>query len=108
MAPKINPHLFKPAYKRWKNLRAAGGKMYIPILSGPATFRTRLVFKRAGDAQAYASRLLARWIRLYNAAIVATAIEQPIKTIPQTMIQRLMQFIKDALKVLRGFRFVRN
>jgi len=76
----INPRLLRPAHKRWNQPHFSGGKVYFAILTGPVklrTLRARAVFKRADMAEMYAKRLLARWIRLYDAAIIIEPSPEP-------------------------------
>ena len=66
----INPYLLDAKYKKWNNPRFAGGKMYMPVLSGDGYAKaSRRLFKRASEAEAYAIRLRHRWMRLYDAAV---------------------------------------
>lgn len=67
-----NPYLLDAKYKKWNNPTFAGGKVYMPILSGGGWSRAcRRVFKRASEAETYAIRVRDRWMRLYDAAVVA-------------------------------------
>ena len=67
-----NPHLLKTAVKREHDPRFAGGKYYLPVLHGHGYARAaRRLFKRASEAESYASRLRDRWVRLYDAAVAA-------------------------------------
>lgn len=43
--------------------------MYLAVLV-PAGLRSRRLFKRASEAEAYAAKLKARWERLYDERIV--------------------------------------
>lgn len=66
----INPHVLRPLSKRWNTPRFAGGKYYFAVLAGSGgAYRARAVFRRATEAEGYATRLLLRWMRLYDAAI---------------------------------------
>jgi len=67
----INPNMFAPKSKRWDDPHFAGGKIYFALLAGPVVLRARRIFKRASEAETYAARLKERWIRLYDAAVVA-------------------------------------
>ena len=74
----INPHMLKPAAKRWNNPRFAGGKMYLAVLL-PAGLRCRRVFKSASEAESYAARLFSVARRLYDQRIVDESVltEEP-------------------------------
>lgn len=69
--PMVNPRLLTPAYKKILSPHFGGGKFYQPFLGK----RTRRAFFRASEAEAYAKRCQARWIRLYDAAIAAMVVE---------------------------------
>jgi len=73
----INPHLLTPDSKRWNNPRFAGGKLYFAVLKGGIIVRARRLFKRGAEAEGYASRLKARWIRLYDTAVAAMVNVEP-------------------------------
>lgn len=74
MTNLINPNNLQAKHKKWLDPRFAGGKFYMPFLSGPGFTRgCRRVFKRASEAEAYGQRVRERWIRLYEAAISAMA-----------------------------------
>jgi hypothetical protein len=74
----INPRMLRPAHRRQNNPRFGGGHFYFAILTGPRnTFQSRGAFKKALVAEMYAKRLLARWIRLYDAAIKAATKPTP-------------------------------
>ena len=76
----INPRLLRPAHKRCNQPHFSGGKVYFAILTGglnPRELRARIIFKRADEAEMYAKRLLARWIRLYDAAIIIEPSPEP-------------------------------
>ena len=65
-----NPYLLDAKVKRWNNPRFAGGKVYMPMLVGDGFAKpTRRMFKRASEAEAYAIRARARWMRLYDAEV---------------------------------------
>jgi len=62
----IDPNGLRAGYKRWNNPRFAGGKFYIPVLIGSgAILRTRRVFTRASEADAYSKKILGVWKRVY-------------------------------------------
>lgn len=63
----INPRILKPVVNKVKDPRFPGGKLYVPFL----TRRTRTYFKRRTDAETYMAKIVARWCRLYDAAITA-------------------------------------
>lgn len=70
----INPHKLVAKVKRWNSPEFAGGKVYLPILSGNGYAKaSRKIFKRASEAQEHANKLLERWMRLYDAAVIATS-----------------------------------
>lgn len=76
MSEMVNPHLLEAKYKPWQAGRWER-KKYLAILSGNGYTRaTRREFVRASDAEFYARRALARWVRLYDAAVVA--MPQPV------------------------------
>lgn len=65
----INPHLLKPGYSKQISPIMIGGKFYRPRVElGQRAFHCKRIYKRASDAQSYAERLIARWMRLYDAA----------------------------------------
>ena len=77
MSDMINPHLLQPMYKPWRGSRW-DHKEYIPVLSGAGYTRaTHRTFKRATEAKDYAIRIQSRWVRLYDAAIVAMVVPVP-------------------------------
>jgi len=58
-------------YKRQNYPQFAGGKYYIAVLAGDGFVKhAARIFKRASEAEAYAIRLRARWMRLYDAAVL--------------------------------------
>jgi hypothetical protein len=62
----INPKNLVALNKPWNDERFAGGKQYIPVLSGDGhIYRARKVFERRSQAQEYAEKLLAVWKRVY-------------------------------------------
>lgn len=66
----INPYLLDAKYKKWFNPQFAGGKVYMPVLSGGGWAKAcRRVFKRASEAEAYSIRVRDRWMRLYDAEV---------------------------------------
>jgi hypothetical protein len=68
----INPQLLGTKTKRWNDPRFAGGKYYLAVLAGEGFVKAaHRIFKRASDAEAYAVRLRLRWMRLYDAAVLA-------------------------------------
>lgn len=72
-----NPHLLTPIYKKQMDPHFAGNKYYLAAFRGAQFFLTRRKFRRASEAETYASRIHARWIRLYDAAIVAMSVPEP-------------------------------
>ena len=67
-----NPYLLDAKYKRWRDPRFFGVKYYLAVISGDGYAKaSRRIFKRASEAEAYAIRLRARWMRLYDAAVMA-------------------------------------
>lgn len=62
----INPRRLTATYKRVNDPRFAGGRYYQPFLHK----RTCRTFRRASEALAYVERLQARWIRLYDVAMI--------------------------------------
>ena len=66
MTTLINPRSLRCGYDRLNDRRFPGGKVYRPIVGR----HTRKVFKTANDATLYMYRTLARWCRLYDAAIM--------------------------------------
>jgi len=70
----INPKKLVATTKKWRDVRFAGGKMYMPVLSGNGWARaSRRLFKRASEALSYAERIKSRWERLYDAALLNMA-----------------------------------
>lgn len=63
-----NPYQIEPKRIRLNDPRFAGGHYY-RLLVGRAM--TRRQFRRATSAEEYGQRLMARWRRLYDAAIAA-------------------------------------
>ena len=70
----INPHLFKPSYTSIKDIRTKR-KVYAPAYSVHGrVFKSRTTRRRtATEALTYSTHLIARWIRLYDAAVAAVA-----------------------------------
>ena len=62
-----NPRQFEPKYQRLSSPRLPGEKVYRPTVGRG----TRMVFRRATMALAYARRVHARWCRLYDAAVAS-------------------------------------
>jgi hypothetical protein len=74
----INPNLIRAGYVKIRGSNY-GIKEYRPAFSRyKQAFYAHRVFKRAEDAMNYANRTKDRWIRLYDAAILAKMGEQPI------------------------------
>jgi hypothetical protein len=72
-----NPYLMDAKAKRQNNPRFAGGKYYLALLSGDGYVKhAARIFKRSSEAEEYAIRLRARWMRLYDAAVVAMSVGQ--------------------------------
>jgi hypothetical protein len=69
----INPHLFTAHYARIPNPKAPGGKMYQAAFVNRwlRRFAHKKQFRTAAGALAYANKLLPRWCKLYDAAVVA-------------------------------------
>lgn len=62
----INPKNLRALNKPWNDERFAGGKYYVPVLSGDGhVYQARKTFERASKAQEYAENLLAVWKRVY-------------------------------------------
>ena len=77
----INPHMLQPGYTKQFEPRFAGGKYYRPrVQVSGRIFHTRRIFGRASQAQEYSERVISRWCRLYDAAVVAK-VQEPA-TIP--------------------------
>jgi hypothetical protein len=71
MKEMINPRLFKPAVQKVRFM--CRPKFYLAAvqLQGVLYLSKRGIhYKTHGAAEAYARRLLARWIRLYDAALL--------------------------------------
>lgn len=68
----INPHKLNARHIKQHHPRFAGGKFYLALLSGAGYAKTAArIFKRASEAEEYAVRLRDRWVRLYDAAVLA-------------------------------------
>ena len=68
---KINPRNLEAKFKRWNNARFAGGNYYLAVVSGAGYAKAcRRIFQRASEALEYSQKVLARWARLYDAAVV--------------------------------------
>lgn len=68
----INPKVLSPTFKKIPSPHFGGGKYYQPFIGK----RTRLAFKRASEAETYAKRVYARWVRLYDAAVIALTVAE--------------------------------
>lgn len=73
MKPQTNPHLLEAGYTKAKILRASGGKLYLARFGNRwmCKFARRKTFRTANGALSYSKKALARWRRLYDAAIEA-------------------------------------
>jgi len=83
----INPHLFRPAYKKFAPMHRP--KRYQAVIAfrerafGEAHYICRApnspdgMFKTATEAALRAQSVHARWVRLYNAAVLAMVRETP-------------------------------
>lgn len=71
----INPHVLSAGYARASIVRAPGGKLYLAMFSNRVYRRMahRKHFRTATGALGYARKFLARWCRLYDAALEAHA-----------------------------------
>ena len=70
MNPPIDPKNLRALNKPWNDDSFAGGKYYIPVLSGNGhVYQARKTFERASKAQEYAEKLLAVWKRVYPMAL---------------------------------------
>lgn len=65
----INPRLLRASRVKILEDRFSGKHLYRGYLGGRVV--NHWPFRRASEAQAYTERLLARWIRLYDAAVIA-------------------------------------
>ena len=67
----INPHLLQPSYGKVFNPKDPNGKYYCAVVGRQVSARaSRKTFKTATLAKGYAERLVIRWRRLYDAAII--------------------------------------
>lgn len=67
----INPHLLQPSYGKVFNPKDPNGKYYCAVVGRQVSARaSRKTFKTATLAKAHAERLVIRWRRLYDAAII--------------------------------------
>jgi hypothetical protein len=79
----INPSKLTPMRKKWFSHQFVGEKFYLAVLSGAGYAKAcHRIFKRATEAEAYAVRVQARWVRLYEAMIVSMAAENAPKSAP--------------------------
>jgi hypothetical protein len=78
MKEMINPRLFKPSYRKFAPMYRP--KVYFSTLALQGNhypLKTSKPFKRASDALDYSHKVLNRWCRLYDAAIVAMSTPEP-------------------------------
>jgi hypothetical protein len=74
----INPKNLKALCKPWNDDNFAGGKQYLPALSGDGQiYRARKVFERRSQAQEYAEKLLQVWRRVYPLFVAWEAQSEP-------------------------------
>jgi hypothetical protein len=72
----INPNKLEAKHKRWNDPRFAGGKVYLPVLSGAGyANRCRHIFSRATEAQEHAEQIRQYLILRYNREIERAALE---------------------------------
>lgn len=82
MKQMVNPKYFTPSYRE-VNFKDRPVKFYLATLKLQGVHyqiaKTK-TFKTAKKARKYALRFYLRWIRLYNAAIVAMSMQEPTPT----------------------------
>jgi hypothetical protein len=62
----VNPRMLKPWIEKIKSPKLPRGKVYVAVL----TKRVSLYFPTRTSAEIYSAKVIARWIRLYDAALV--------------------------------------
>ena len=77
----INPRNLMPKYKKWQPSPWMN-KTYLCLFTDNSLghiFEARRKFRRATEAEEYGRRLHARWVRLYDAAVMALAVPSPVE-----------------------------
>lgn len=79
MSNLINPRRLEPKYKRWNDPRPFRGHVYFAYVGR----LSRKSWTRASEAEAYAKRIWERWCRLYDAAVLALALESALPRVAE-------------------------
>ena len=95
MPPKLDPNFFQAGYIRF------GGKWmraYKPTFKNHGfSMAAKRTFKTATGASNYSRRMLARWLRMYDAAIKQIEIKQ-IESENQALLETSKQLVEDQLE----------